>query len=322
MYDVHALNLINEAPLFGDSNLDSLPKEFTDVYTEIVTVRVQLNENDNINIEELKLQLKRLLKVSNTYELYVFLKKESENIKAAAFIGATAYSLVYQINEILSSREVSSRNIITENSIHPLLSSSMLYFISGYTADAIEIISNITISNENSVTNNLFISLYQLLTGNIDNEINLNLTYEGNSTDSLIENASDLLWIKLNEAVNRILAACTYLSRDTDSEFLEANRIVDLVIGLTVSDNELNFERFSVNSQSIYIGQNYLANYLKILIGVIPEIALINVNHPEGIDEIIWKEKLARFTYKRPYLWPNHINAINTNYLRAPLKIE
>lgn len=315
MYDVHALNLINEAPLFGDINLDSLPKEFTDVYTEIVTVRVQLNENDNINIEELKLKLKRLLKVSNTYELYVFLKKESENIKAAAFIGATAYSLVYQINEILSSREVSSRNIITENSIHPLLSSSMLYFISGYTADAIEIISNITISNENSVTNNLFISLYQLLTGNIDNEINLNLTYEGNSTDSLIENASDLLWIKLNEAVNRILAACTYLSRDTDSEFLEANRIVDLVIGLTVSDNELNFERFSVNSQSIYIGQNYLANYLKILIGVIPEIALINVNHPEGIDELIWKEKLARFTYKRPYLWPNHINAINTNYL-------
>jgi hypothetical protein len=113
MYDVHALNLINEAPLFGDINLDSLPKEFTDVYTEIVTVRVQLNENDNINIEELKLKLKRLLKVSNTYELYVFLKKESENIKAAAFIGATAYSLVYQINEILSSREVSSRNIIT-----------------------------------------------------------------------------------------------------------------------------------------------------------------------------------------------------------------
>ena len=60
MYDVHALNLINEAPLFGDINLDSLPKEFTDVYTEIVTVRVQLNENDNINIEELKLKLKRL----------------------------------------------------------------------------------------------------------------------------------------------------------------------------------------------------------------------------------------------------------------------
>ena len=25
MYDVHALNLINEAPLFGDINLDSLP---------------------------------------------------------------------------------------------------------------------------------------------------------------------------------------------------------------------------------------------------------------------------------------------------------
>jgi hypothetical protein len=24
MYDVHALNLINEAPLFGDINLDSL----------------------------------------------------------------------------------------------------------------------------------------------------------------------------------------------------------------------------------------------------------------------------------------------------------
>lgn len=315
MYDIHALNLINEAPLFGDIILDSLPKEFTDVYTEILTIRVQLNENESISIENLKSKLKRLLKVTNTYESYVFLKKECDNIKAAAFIGATAYSLVYQINEILSSREVSSRNIITENSIHPLLSSSMLYFISGYTADAIEVISNITISNENSVTNNLFISLYQLLTGNISDEINLNLTFEGYDGYNLIQNASDLLWLKLNEAVNRVLAACSYLSSDIDNEFLEANRIIDLVIDLTVADNELNFEKFNVNSQSIYIGQNYLANYLKILIGIIPAIALINVNPPEGIDELIWKEKLARFTKKRPYLWPNHINAIDTNYL-------
>lgn len=319
MYDEYSLNLMNEAPIFGDINFNTLPKEFTDVYTKIVAIRLHINDSENIDLNELKRKLLILSRISTTYESYVILKSQQENITAAAYIAASAYSLSYQITNIIEPSEISSSDIITEHSIHPLLSASILYFISGYTADSIEIIKKIPISDCESIKNRLFLALFQLLTGNISDDINTNfiqyLIESSNYDENIIYAASDTLWLKLNEAVNKVLAACTYQSQNTDIEFFEAETIFDLVIEITVSDDEMDINEFSINTDSVFIGQNYLARYLKILVNVIPTVSLINVNPPVGIEPSIWKNNVSRFTRERPYLWPNHISAIQSGYL-------
>lgn len=315
MYDIHALNLINNAPIFGNINFDSLPKEFTHVYTEIIAIRLKINEGQDLDLDELSNKLSKLSKISTTYEAYVILQSEQENMKAAAYIAASAHSLSYQIKNILNPIEISSENIINEHGINSILSASILYFISGYTADSIEIIRKVSINNSESTKNKLFIALNQLLTGNISNLSTNQIVVPSSTNINLIESASEALWIKLHEAVNKILSACTYENQNTNIEFIEAKDIFNLVIELTVSNNEINIESFNIDSQSIFIGQNYLARFLKILADIIPTVSLININAPTGIELGKWKDAISRFTKKRPYLWPNHIEAINTGYL-------
>ena len=313
MYDKHSLELINTAPQFGNINFEELPKEFTSIYTEIIALRLRLHEDQDINLEDLNSNLKKLSKISHTYESYVILKYEEQDITAAAYIAASAHSLLYQIKSLIDKEFINSENILTPQGLNSLLSASMLYFISGYTADAIEIIKKLPDLNNNTNTSKLVIALKQLLEGKID-DINTNLpNYE--LSNYSVESISDLLWVKIHEAVNKLLSACSYQSNDIDNEFNEASAILDLVLELSIFNNNINTEVFNVNSQNIFIGQNYLANFLKIIVNIIPTISLINIEAPDKIELENWRFSISRFTSNRPYLWPNHIEAINTGYL-------
>lgn len=312
MYDAHSIELIHSAHSFGGIDFDNLPKEFTSVYTEIVSLRLRINQNSEIESDELVSELKKLYKIAQTYETYVILKYEDSDIKSSAYIAAIAHNLIYEISKLLNNESSTNEEVLSQKGIHPLLSAAFLYFISGYTADAIEVIKKLPNLPVDSNRNKLFSSLKQLLSGAITN-VDRDISYEVNTVSG--EEVSDLLWLKLCEAVNELLLACSYQEENTNQSFNNARQIIDLVLELSVFENNINIEYININSKNIFIGQNYLANFLKIVISIIPNIALISQPIPNGIDESIWKEKLMRFTEERAYLWPNHLHAINSGYL-------
>ncbi|MEV9615345.1 DEAD/DEAH box helicase [Aliarcobacter butzleri] len=312
MYDAHSIELIHSAHSFGGINFNNLPKEFTSAYTEIVSLRLRINQNTEINEEELVTEVQKLYKIAQTYETYVILKYENSDIKSAAYIAAIAHSLIYEINKLIYSEFNRNEKILTPNGIHPLLSAAFLYFISGYVADTIEVIKKLPMLTDDSKENKLFIALKQLLTGAISN-VNTEVRYEINNLSE--KEVSDLLWLKLHEATNELLLVCSYQEENISNSFNKANEIINLVLELSVFENNITVEDFNINSKSIFIGQNYLANFLKIVVSIIPNVALICQTIPNNIDEHIWKERLKRFTKERAYLWPNHLHAINSGYL-------
>ena len=195
MYDEHSIALINSAPQFGNINFEKLPKEFTSIYAEIVAIRLRMNEEQAIDVEDLKSNLKKLSKISHTYESYVILKYEEEDITAAAYISASAHSLSYQIKSLIDNEPLNPENILTPQGVNSLLAASILYFISGYTADAIEIIKKLPDIISNTNTSRLIIALKQLLEGKIY-DINTNLpNYE--LSNYSVESISDLLLVKI-----------------------------------------------------------------------------------------------------------------------------
>jgi len=315
MYDQATLELIDAAPHFGDLDLEKLPKEFTDIYTNIVTARLKFTEiQDDNKDEELTELYKEISTIAVSYEAYVFLLDERENYASAAFISASAHHLCVQINSFLDIQKTQNVVTLKNSGIDSRIAASILYFISGYTADASEMIKSINIIQEDSSGTRLLLALKQLLTGNIKLVTSNSPLYPAEA-DWGDEAADNSLWALIHEGINKLLAGLTGHIADSNVAFGEAIEIFDRVLDLSVDDNELVFNNVKITYQPVCVGQFYLTKLLRTLSKILPNIALISIDTPEGIDESHWRNQLINFSSTRPYLWFNHVDAINSGYL-------
>ncbi len=312
MFDKSAVELIKKAPIFGDLDLKKLPKDFTDGYAEIISARIAFNEGIESEVKLISL-LDDVKRIASTYEAYVLLLNTKENYKSAAFIAASAYQLMFQINEVMDSQYNSEG--FNDESIPVQISAALLYFISGYTSDASEMISKIKISNFKEIEKRLFAALKYLITGDLNNfEDNFPVYQSENEVGDKV--ASNMLWARLLEGVNIILDSLSDKYKSFENQCNIAKSIFIQVKELSQYDDDtlLNINP-SMSYQSIYIGQYYLASLLSIASNTIREIALINTPFPLGVDHNSWSDILSGISINRPYLWPNHLDAIQQGYL-------
>ncbi len=311
MYDQATLELINSGPHFGGLDLQLLPKDFTAAYTEIVAARLRVHENE---AEELSEIYEQVYSIASTYEAYVFLQDQRRDYKAAAFISASAHHLCSQIKAIREPELFIQDATLVEPGIDSRISGSILFFISGYSADASEMIRSVNISEIDSSGVRLLNSLRQLITGNIQ-PVQENQPVYPDEKEWGEDVASNALWSLLHEGVNRLLSYLIGESENHTNSFEEAHQIFDTVIELAVDDYPIELENIQLIYQPIFNSHLYLAKLVKILAQGIPEIALISVDTPDGLDINSWRSQLTHFSTKRPYLWFNHINAIQSGYL-------
>ncbi|MEJ1336731.1 MAG: DEAD/DEAH box helicase [Candidatus Sedimenticola sp. (ex Thyasira tokunagai)] len=315
MYDQATLELIDAAPHFGELDLGQLPKEFTSAYTEIISYRLRLKEllvEEAANHEELDEIFSHAYSIASTYEAYVFLQDERDNYQSAAFISASAHHLCTQIRLLITPELEDETVSLDEQVIDSRLSSAILYFISGYIADASEMIKSVNITGIDSPENRLLLALKQLLTGIIDTtEHNQPLFPDENGWGENI--ASQSLWALIHDGVNKLLASLTgQVEYDT---YEEARQVFDKVIDLAVDEDHVDIDNIQFLYRPIYNGQFYLTKLLKTLCKTLPDVSLISVNTPDGLDDNNWRTQLIRFSSSRPYLWFNHVDAIQSGYL-------
>ena len=66
---------------------------------------------------------------------------------------------------------------------------------------------------------------------------------------------------------------------------------------------------------SIYPGPLHMASLLSATAKDLKRSAIVNIEPPNGVNAVKWKEFLRRMAERRPYLWQNHRHAVNAGYL-------
>lgn len=313
MFDASSVELIGKAPIFGDIDLPNLSKELTKGYAEVVSARIAYRENiDNDN--ELRSLLDEVKIIASTYEAYVFLLRDQDDHKAAAFIAASAHQLTFQLNGLINSER--APKALNDRFIAPQISAALLYFISGYIADASEMINKVNMNNSHNVEINLITALKSLLTGNLSNFTNNQPIYPLDNEWGEAA-ASSALWAHIHKGINILLGSISNCSDLFHTQNEMARFLFNQVKELSQSDESIQLDRSDTEFtyKGIYTGQFYLASLLNIASNTIKEISLVNTSFPCGVNHYAWREILKSISTERPYLWPNHLEAINKGYL-------
>ena len=308
MFDQQTVELIRAAPPLEGLELDDLPKELTRAYAQIVSLRMRLRElmTEETFGAELGEMVKRLESIALTQEALVAAVPNRANRSSAAFVAATAHQLRYSAERLLAPDEAPSR--LSMEAIAPEIASTLMFLIAGRAADAAQMARNIRTGNMESIEGILRQSIIDLargqLTSIVDRTLSVPTGFEFNDSTATL-----LLWGELARGIRD-------LSRQLlgNEEALGANPS-----GVFASVRELCVEPVAFDGAaqvfSLFSGPHHLASLLEGASGVLTQAAIVNLQTPPGVTPADWNEFLRGLAKRRPYLWPNHRQAIETGYL-------
>ena len=181
----------------------------------------------------------------------------------------------------------------------------MLFLIGNSQADAAEAAAKIKIPKElppikQKITNYII----ALAKGKLVDIINNPILDTDINNSNIEETAIDLMWRELAFGISDLAKKLTTI----DAKVVGNNSHFDTVIELSSSP--------SIFEQSTtYSGPFHLAKLLKPLEVELLKRGVINIPAPHNIDEIKWGKFLTDLAKDRPYLWENHMEAVNTSFL-------
>ncbi|WP_368889323.1 DEAD/DEAH box helicase [Morganella morganii] len=305
MFDPSSRALLREAPGLPGLDPQTLDELLTEAYIELATVRL-LSRKDEPNV--ISNVLDRVRRLASTFEAYIALDLRPEQTRATAFVAASAHQILSRIRETSMDRPT----VVSSDAIGSSISATLLFLIAGRVAEAAEAASQLRDKGEpQAVRRSLILSLQELATNNLMMLINRDLSEDAIATEDSREVATDLL-----------LRECTYVIQNLGHEALE-NAVPDTdirsrlkrVLHLSeASEVEINAELGGkVHHQ--FAGPHHLATLLSLLVDEVQATMLIRLPAPSGAQPKTWNDWLRSQTYLRPFLWSNHLKAIETGYL-------
>jgi hypothetical protein len=303
MYNSITEEKIKQIPQIGAINIERLPQELTRIYAQIVSLRRQIVEGEiNSQVEELRSSIQTLQTLASNLETIILTFPHHERKESIAYVAATAHSLIHKIG--LSENEESG-DFFDIDTISYYISTIVLFLIGNSQSDATEMATHLPVSeNSSKTTQRLAIYVQALARGNLHEILN-NIPNEGEiNINNLQEAALDYLWKELSLGIYSLAAKLT-----GKSIIEQVNNTFDRVIDLSVSEDEI------FNQKSIFSGPYHLAKLLKILEADILNRGVVHIPPPKDINPTAWKSFLERISMERPYLWENHKDAVNTNFL-------
>ena len=302
MYNSITESKIKSIPNIGNINIQRLPQELTKIYAQIVSYRrLFVAGNYEDKIEELEKSLKDLQKLANNLETILIIFPNHDNKESIAFVAATCQNLIHKMN---FSRENKMNNEIQIDSIPSIISAIILFLIGNSQADAAEVSKDLTKYQQNSVTKQKLVDYIEALSkGNLQYIIKDPFLESDINIENLQERALEYLWKELGDGIFKM--ALNLLGEEVMSQ----NPCFDKVIQYSQNENS-NFDQ-----KSFLSGPFHLAKLLKILEVDIYKRSVLNTGIPKDIDPTLWIDFLKVLAKDRPFLWENHYEAVNTNFL-------
>jgi len=303
MYNSITEEKIRNIPPIGDIDIHRLPQELTRIYAQIVSLRRQVVDGTiNFQDESLQLALNFLQQLSLNLETILLTYQNHEQKESIAFVAGTANSLIYKIG----SGNAESNLLLEIDAISPYVASVILFLIGNSQADAAEITFSLNGAITLNITQQRLVACVVALGKGKLVEIEsahfneVEITSHNDPQDI----ALNYLWRELGLGIKYIAAKLMgQISED------RRNNHFDNVIELAVHDSQL-FEQ-----RSVFSGPYRLAKLLRILEGDIYNRGIFDIPAPPGVDPTPWRSFLENLAKERPYLWENHKEAVDTNFL-------
>ena len=302
MYNSITEQKIKDIPTIGDIDINRLPQDLTRIYAQIVSLRRQILDGEiNFQEENLVSGLNLLRRLANNLETILLAFPKHEQKESIAFVAGTANNLIHKMGLIQEPTDT----FLEIDSIPSYIASTILFLIGNSQADASEMALSITKSNsENLIQQRLITSIISLATGKLSTIAGSNF----NEDEVIIskdyqETALNYLWRELGLGIVNIAKRLIGQSKEQQQNHF------DKVIELSIS------ELGTFEKRSVFSGPYRLAKLLKILEEDIFNRAVINILPPKNVDPDTWNDFLSRLTKDRPYLWENHKEAVETNFL-------
>ncbi len=313
MYDSYTADLIRQTPELEGLDRARLPEFFSDVYTQVAGLRLQLREGSLVDEEEIQKVISILRRLSSTNEALVVSVEELEHRSSAAFVAASSCQLLANISR--SSGDDEEPTSLGMQGISSDVAAMLLFLISEAPADAREMAKAMDYSDENPILCSLMLSLQDLAMGRLTDIRDRGIPgVSGVESTFLSETATHALYRQLSEGV--YILARNLLSIDNILLDNEPTILFKKVKKLSVGDS---YPLISESNEAAvcFSGPYHLASLLILVAEYLPKQAVTKIPPPLNTDAAGWNNRLELIAEQRPYLWKNHTHAIAKGYLET-----
>ncbi len=304
MFDQQTIDLIRSAPPLPGLDLEDLPKELTRVYSTIVALRMRMRAAvDAATYEEALGEAERQLwKIAMAQEALVAVATDLPNRAAAAFVAASAHQLRFSARALQTSDEQPSR--LRPEAIAPEIAATVLFLIAGRPAEAAQMSRGIRFSGDETIEDELRAAIVNLAHGRLADIISRDLP--ASEADPM-----QLFWRRVLLGIRQLSSDLVGQDRETE-QTASAAETFETVRNLSVEPVAIDG---TIGAFSTFAGPHHLASLLALASADLLAAGVINVQAPPSIPAAEWRAFTQRVAVRRPYLWPNHRDAIRSGCL-------
>lgn len=310
MFDRQTSELIESAPELSNLDQKRLPKTLAEAYAKIVSARIRLRTDqgssaENTDIRSIQEEMQRL---ASTQEALFALSKDRDLRRASGFVAGVAHHVVVQAKTLAAGAMPPPR--LELNAIPAEVSATLLFLAAEAHADAAEMAKHLVANEElGEIESALLEAIANLAKGQLLRIFEVSPP----SAEQIFRQAgspgASALYLMLLNAVRSI---CDHMMGEDDQSYKE---LLDQVDSLATREVSKGHGDATIRSACVYPGPAHLCSLLRGVADSLPSTSLAHLPPPDGIDPVRWGKKMRQISGKRPYLWRNHLEAIEHGYL-------
>ena len=317
MFDPQTTLLIRQSPALPDLDVERLPEELTKAFAEIVAFRLRLGGSTAQLPAELYGELDKFRRLAATFEAKVAVLPELKNRQATAFVAAQAYHLLYLSRKITG--QTSRPLALWDDAVAPEVSALLLFLVANQLSDATEMAREVEKLRPpgNAAAALLVDAVCALSRGNLGEILRLTRMPKEPPDDSC-DAAIEALYGHILRGLD-LLAKFVLGAQDFPTAASGAIQVFKQVQQLSIEMQEWPFATITgrrLPPLSTFAGPHHLASLLVGASDCLGRSALSAVPPPASVPLNIWKEMIRPITAERPFLWPNHLKALDENFLQ------
>jgi hypothetical protein len=314
MFDPVTAALITSSPELSGLDLGALPKRLTEAYADIVAARIAFRNRDGGTSEQLAATLGELRRLAAAHEAHVALFPDRDTRIAAAFVAASAHQAV-----LLARPQADIESSFLEGyGISPEVSASLLFLAADAHADAAECAKRIVVNEaaQGSVVGQLLTAMRLLCQGRLDAIRQIDAPVL--AIDDRADRAVEALYLELFKGVRNLSARImSRVDVPVEEGGIEPASAAFLRVKGLASQELADAPGLEQSVFSLFPGPLHLANLLLAVDRDLGLSALARTPPPNGVDGDRWWNVLRKMARRRPYLWRNHKQAIESGYLET-----
>ena len=298
MFDPVTEDYIKDIPHLNGIDGERLPLELTKIYSNIVSVKSQLDRGKLQLTEQNYLEYLQFLdKLIVGLEVLLFQSRYLSHRKNIAFVIATAYKLKSMFIDKEDEKCDVNFDFVSSNLI-----SVLLFLVADDFAGSVEAVNSIEETNDYS--GKLVLLLRILLSGHISELSSIELMKPRLDMNDMQKYANDLLLWNLCASIQ--YAKSYFYGESTTLDLSKINQVIDLC----------SFKIHQIEQEDTYLGVLKLAKYLKLALINLENYSVFHLPSPDDVNERTWKVFLKKLCDNgRAFLWSNHVNAVNRGFL-------